>query len=414
MIDNGGSGMSYRVSDLLRIPFLKNALVLAGREGIQRSIYWYKEIYVHGAVKDSVSDTNENDILILADEWSEWTEPQILEVISEAVRCGVGCVIMFSESQECRLADECIQIAENAHLPVILISERRLPIDILSREIAMNLLQHSRSSSYLEEVFLCETGAKELSNSDLQVIKQCSGYDFDTEHQAVCIAYEERRDTARRHGVKPGDSDRIKEICMKWFSEKIGQTIAGISEQSFVIFLPTTSEIRNTDSKEQLRNLIRRLEEAISEIRFYAGIGMPRIGLENWKNSLKEARLVIRAMKIFDWDGVRTIGSVQPAALLLDIRDQGQLYRLRDPIIRPLYSIGTKNAVDSELAHTLEMYFRYGQNIRLTAEKMFLHRNTLNMRLRKIEKLCGVDLSDPVCCNEVEFAVYVEKCLLFG
>ena len=102
------------------------------------------------------------------------------------------------------------------------------------------------------------------------------------------------------------------------------------------------------------------------------------------------------------------------AALLLDIRDRGQLFRLRDPIVRPLYSVGRKDSTDGELAHTLEMYFRNGRNARLTAEKMFIHRNTLNLRLKKIEKLCGIDLSDPACCRQVEFAIFVEKCLLYG
>ncbi len=404
--------MEYRVSDLLRIPFLKNSAILSGSRGMQRSLNWYSELYADGSEAESVLAAHENDILILADELPEWQEEDLMRVIRNAVHWGAGCIVVFSGDREGRIPEEGLRFAEEADLPVIAIRERRLPIGILTREIAMNLLQQNRRSDYLKEVFLCLTGEKELSDSDLQVIRQYSGYDFTVEHQAVCIRFEDSGKAGEHHGMRAGVTDRIREFCMEWIAEIMTQSVAGISGQSFVFFLPAGPD--HPEAVGQIHRLVKDLEGHFTGVNFRGGIGNPGIGPDRWKESLKEARLVVRAMKVFDWEDVLTIGGAQPAALLLDIRDQGQLYRLRDPIVRPLYSLGRKDSTDGELAHTLEMYFRNGRNARLTAGKMFIHRNTLNLRLKKIEKLCGIDLSDPVCCHQVEFAIYVEKCLLNG
>ena len=404
--------MDYKVEDLLKIPFLKNAFILAGKAGMQRSLNWYRELHADGSGTGSIGSINRNDVLILADELNEWTDVQILKAVKNAVRFGAACIVMFSVSRDYQIPEECQRIAEAADLPVIIVGERHLPVEILSREIAMILLKHSKNDSYLYEVFLAQTGEKELSQSDLQVILQCSGYDFSIAHQAVSIGFEDRQASSESHVMKAESIGRIRDFCMNWLSERTGQVVAGINGQSFSLFFPLVSSVPEVE--EQIGELVRALELHLPGIRFQAGMGTPKSDLEMWKYSLKEANLALRAMRIFQWDGVRTVWKTQPAALLLDIRDHKQLSLLRNPLISPLYSSGTQYKADGELAHTLEMFFRYGRNRSLTAEKMFLHRNTLNLRLRKIEKLCGVDLSDPVRCREIEFAIYVEKCFLLG
>ena len=404
--------MEYKVEDLLKIPFLKNATVLSGKSGMQRNLNWYRELRADQSGEQAVRNTNADDILILADTLNAWDEDQLSVVVQNAASYGAGCIVMFSDSSEYRFPQESLQIAEAADLPVIVVVERRLPVEILSREIAMILLQNSRNSSYLQEVFLAQTGEKELSQSDFQVIRQCSGYDFAAEHVAVCIGFDDRKNTPDSYVVKNGLSGKINDFCMDWLNGKSGQIIAGITEQSFILFLPVVTTVY--EAEQQMCILLSDLAKNIGGIEFRAGMGTPQIGIDKWKRSLKEAKLALRAMRIFQWEGVRTVWKTQPAAMLLDIRDHKQLYLLRNPVIKPLYSAGTQDAVDGELAHTLEMFFRYGRNRSLTAEKMFLHRNTLNLRLRKIEKICGVDLTDPVRCRELEFAIYVEKCLLLG
>ena len=50
---------------------------------------------------------------------------------------------------------------------------------------------------------------------------------------------------------------------------------------------------------------------------------------------------------------------------------------------------------DTELVKTVETYLDYGGSLVDAAEALYIHRNTLLHRLKRIEELCGADLHDP-------------------
>ncbi|HEX5439419.1 MAG TPA: PucR family transcriptional regulator ligand-binding domain-containing protein [Ktedonobacterales bacterium] len=54
-------------------------------------------------------------------------------------------------------------------------------------------------------------------------------------------------------------------------------------------------------------------------------------------------------------------------------------------------------ARSAELLHTLEVFLECDGNSVRAAEKLIVHRHTLKYRLQRIEELCAVDLSDPLC-----------------
>ena len=50
---------------------------------------------------------------------------------------------------------------------------------------------------------------------------------------------------------------------------------------------------------------------------------------------------------------------------------------------------------DSQLAYSLYMYLIYERNSAAASEAMFVHRNTLNYRLTKIDSLVQINYQDP-------------------
>jgi purine catabolism regulator len=55
----------------------------------------------------------------------------------------------------------------------------------------------------------------------------------------------------------------------------------------------------------------------------------------------------------------------------------------------------------SDLTNTLSVYFDTGANATETADRLFLHRNSLLYRLERIQELTGLDLKEP----EARFAL---------
>lgn len=48
---------------------------------------------------------------------------------------------------------------------------------------------------------------------------------------------------------------------------------------------------------------------------------------------------------------------------------------------------------DEDTMATVECYFNCGMNVSETSRRMYMHRNTLIYRLKKIQKLTGLDIS---------------------
>ena len=61
------------------------------------------------------------------------------------------------------------------------------------------------------------------------------------------------------------------------------------------------------------------------------------------------------------------------------------------------------------LCETLENYLINNCNAKRTAEAMFVHRNTLNYRLKKIGELLNCDFEDMDKCLELKLAFLIRK-----
>ena len=61
------------------------------------------------------------------------------------------------------------------------------------------------------------------------------------------------------------------------------------------------------------------------------------------------------------------------------------------------------------LCETLENYLAHNCNAKKTAETMFLHRNTMNYRLKKISELLSCDFEDMDKCLALKLAFMIVK-----
>ena len=70
---------------------------------------------------------------------------------------------------------------------------------------------------------------------------------------------------------------------------------------------------------------------------------------------------------------------------------------LRDPYLDQIDTIARydRGRKRSELLDTLELYLEHGCNIKDTAELLAVHRNTIALRLERIESLCSTNIQQP-------------------
>ena len=77
--------------------------------------------------------------------------------------------------------------------------------------------------------------------------------------------------------------------------------------------------------------------------------------------------------------------------LLMSIEDQEIIQEYYKHTIQPLIDYDKKN--DSFLADVLCSYLKNNGSVKETADELFIHRNTVNYKINKIEELLNIDLS---------------------
>ena len=87
--------------------------------------------------------------------------------------------------------------------------------------------------------------------------------------------------------------------------------------------------------------------------------------------------------------------------------NQGEILEYCTEKLRPLEEYDHANG--TELVETCWAYYLNGFSIADTADDLFIHRNTLQYRLKKIEELVSFPLSDYVELLDLINCIYVKR-----
>lgn len=154
--------------------------------------------------------------------------------------------------------------------------------------------------------------------------------------------------------------------------------------------------IVNSDNQkiieEHLKKVAKKLDEVFKgEATFYFGVGRTQKDLKDLRVSYKEALLSARVSeqmnKIITFHD--QLGVIE---LLFELRNFPSLKRFNNRYLNPIREYDQKN--QGELLKTLQAYFTNNLNLKNTAEELFIHKNTVNYRLHKIQKITGLDLKN--------------------
>ncbi len=92
-----------------------------------------------------------------------------------------------------------------------------------------------------------------------------------------------------------------------------------------------------------------------------------------------------------DYPGVTTFDRMGIARMLYMVSDQALLDEMGPQLLAPLLEYDKTHK--SDLTRTLELYLRYDQSIQAVAADMYIHRNTILYRIKKIKQLLGCELA---------------------
>lgn len=227
------------------------------------------------------------------------------------------------------------------------------------------------------------------------------GFEAELPHAALVWRW------ARAETDKDAPSLRRLETLIHQSAAQQGVNALVRSRGQVLVFCAVSSTAR-PDIALRLANAIRAAAaDEYPEHALYGGIGRPAAELTNWKDSYREASQALSMAERLNERTPLYFGDLSVYRLLFQLEDNPELEAFCSETLGPLlnYEGG------GDLIETLEAFFDRLGNLSQTAEKLFIHRNSLLYRMERISQLTGLDLNNPDTRLAVHLALKVRKML---
>ena len=391
--------------DMMQILELTEVLKLkAGENGLEQSVRWiyfadclqcvkseYRiENYIHGGefvvlTNPSVTDDNR----------------KLLELIRQMYEHGITA-LGINEGQ---ISGELMRYCEEKNLPLFELPEKYPLID-LSQIICRKLVLEENDRNAAEQLFSSILDAEHLSRE--RVMAQARYLDIDLEGSFFVAEFafaSENTESGWENEDSLAAGRNVKPIILAELSDYIKQDILILPQAGSILALIPDKDAEESHIKEIFARIVDCAQREYG-LDLRIGVGNSKAYLDEVKKSRNEASAALRAAevsglkgKIFFYrdQGIYTLLSHVDDTRILDTYVEEKLGKL----------LQADELNDGKLSETLENYLNCSCNAKKTAEEMFLHRNTLNYRLKKIREILGCDLEKLDTCLELKLAFLI-------
>ncbi len=376
--------------EMMNLPQLKEVLLLkAGESGLNRSIRWIyfadclqcvqseycMEDYIHGG-----------EFVVLTNRSVTDDKEKLMALISRMQEHDISA-LGINEGQ---ISETLIQYCEEKQLPLFELPEKFALID-LSQIVCQKLVLEQTSQNSSQQLFLAILDAEHLNKEKVLSQADLLGINLSGKCSIVEFAFD-----------KLEAGEQIRHAIERELAFSISEKILLLSQTGSALALLPVERI----GEERLREI---LQEVVQKVQNYndkslkAGVGGAFEYLEEAKLSRKQAAGALKiatgcgaeeSVFFYKDQGIYTFISQISDGRYLDEFVETKIGKL----------IQADNLNGGSLCETLECYLNHNCNGKLTAEAMFLHRNTLNYRLNKIRELLGHSLEDLDECLMLKLA----------
>ena len=381
-----------RCKDILDLPSMKKAKVIAGAESLERIVRW-----VHVGDMPNVTDwVHGGELLIITGIGVKQDATSLLELIKNIVEKNLAGLLINIGPYIPEVPDQVIEYAESLGFPLMVIPWETKIVEVteeICSTIIMKQMEEKSVRDLLENILFGD-----FDNPDTLINRGTYyGYDLKGSFQVAIIDIDDFAFYLKDKNIT--DEKRILEIkgqfqnalnsCLIKHSKK---ALSMMRSDSLVVLVPVKNKNGDEIKKlaEQIKNYVIR---NIPGITVSIGIGNYYNKLTEIKNSLAEAERALQAAKwVHTKNKIFCYKDLGIYRLLFKVGDNQELESFCQETIGALLDYDKTH--HTELLRTLESFLTENGNLVKTAQNMYIHRNTLKYRLQKIEELAEISLED--------------------
>lgn len=399
----------FRVEEMMResTTALKNLTLIGGAGGLEREISWPNPI-----MDFPISQwLKPGEMVIISGAGMTNEEHQLLQIVEQAAGGDASClVIMTSALYIPEIPESVCGKADSFNLPLFS-APWDLPVGVLMNEVS-SLIEKERLREDVLRQLMYELFSSDADEESCQERAKLYGHDLKKVHRVVIIKLDNMKEVLQnKHFSSEAETysykNRIRIFVEKSLTMEGVSCLSGLQKSQLVLVCDCEKR-----SREQLAASLNRLGEKL--LKHYPELAV-RMG---FSRTCKEVHEYARARKealtavLFSRHGglVSSFEETGVLSRLLSGMDRAQLKEIEEELLGRLEAEDLRE--NGELVHTLETYLLNNGNAMRTAQKLYIHRNTLLKRLEKISDLLQMDLEDAYVRNDLLNVLVIRRYLL--
>ena len=405
--------MALFCCDLFKLQCLKDLKQIGGEIENSRPIKWVYKLNYAQCIKDISQNVQSGYLVMISGKNKYFNIDRISNFIKEINNLEAAGLIICSNKVVSYLTYEVIEIIKQLKFPLfylyIDINKENKVVKEICKAIIIDNINKISEKSILKDIL----DNKKLEIEFVEEKFQLFGMNINNLNQIGIITIEGFEDLGKEKDYKSKSKmdcicNEIKNVIKNVCVINTMSVITTIKCNSVIFLIQKFNDI--TKFEQILFKIDVNIKEKVLGIILNFGFGGACSGIKGINKSYYEAEQMLNIKRI---DGV--IGLTSPLKnmdvylflIQIDTKQKKILYEYVNYVLKDLIAYEKTNQID--LMETLDAYLNENANIIETSDKLFIHRNTLKYRLKKIENLLNVNLHSLEDCLKLLLAMKAYK-----
>lgn len=353
--------------------------LLAGKDGIKKEIRW-----IHMVETSEISSFLEGDEMVFTTGVGLKSEEELFQLVQCNYENGASGMIVNLGPYIPSVESSIIKYCDDVQFPLFVVPWE-VKMARIMRIFSLYILKEEKKIIELESAMIHILISKQYDDVYTEVMNKYQYQSHDT-YQVLTIAKVIRE-----------ESEKLKAKISPLIYRNQQSFIFTYYKNRLVLLLqnPVNSEIRSliTSIENAVSSCLKRKECIIA-------VGDKVEGLRNIHESYRQAIFTERLVCTGTLKKTYYFNELGIGQLLLDIKPTTTTERFIERYVNKIINYDFLN--DTNYYEVLQAYIQRNGKVNEVAEDLYLHRNTIHYRLRKIEDLLQCDLSDFSVRMEIE------------
>ena len=387
--------MSLSIRDVLLLPRLQAMRLRAGQAGEYHTVRWP---YV--AENESIAEWVLGGELVFVTGINQLrSEANLCQLVREAHerRCA-GLVILTGPEYIREIPDSVLHEADRLGLPLIE-QPYALPMIVVTEAIGSALVQAQWLGSSRQQ-FVEHLLEGHLADDAVRAHRAASlAIDLRQPRQVLVLTL--GGSAALFRSYAPDMAETLLQSFRQGVLSHLTRALAELGEpwpivsqaEQWLALLPAASSDEAQRNRGLVEQLLHTLNDGDTPLRVFGGLSAVCPQARDLPRGLTQARQALVAAQSFpERLGLCCFEELGVLELLVAIRDRSLLDRFVQTTLGPL--LQHDHGHHAALTPTLEAWTQANGNLVAAAQRLNVHRNTLNYRMQQIQTLTGLDLND--------------------